>query len=117
MLYLDDAGFVWLRLASIGAILVRERRPHQLKNLLSTGTYRLYDVMDEPELTDEPHLELQVGADVWQGYLLPVGLPDNQKPRRRIIPTEQTITHNPTFTENTRLRQGTITLAKGGAET
>lgn len=115
MLYLDDAGFAWIRSPSIGSILVRERRAHQPKDILSLGTYRLYDVVDEPELTDEPHLELEVGNNTWQGYLLPVGLPDNQTPRRRIIPTDQTITHNPTFTDNTRLRQGTITLAKGGS--
>jgi hypothetical protein len=51
----------------------------------------MYLVKDEPNLSDLTHLELLVGEGVWQGYLLPIGLPNGVK-RRKIIPTKEIIT-------------------------
>ena len=59
---------------------------------MAVGKYRLYKVMDDPNLTDTWHLELAVGNGLWQGYLLPTGLPNNRKKRNRIIPTDELIT-------------------------
>jgi len=60
--------------------------------MLSLGQFRLYDVKDEPKLTDLIHLELFVGGGLWQGYLLPTGLPTDKDKRNRIIPTDELIT-------------------------
>lgn len=84
--------FAWIYAATIGEILVTSHRPHIIDHTLALGKYRLYDVKDEPKLTDLTHLELFVGEGVWQGYLLTTGLPTGQKERGRIIPTNETIT-------------------------
>jgi hypothetical protein len=47
--------------------------------------------MDEAHLTDQQHLELNVGDHTWQGYLLPTGLPTPDKKRVRIIATNEGI--------------------------
>jgi hypothetical protein len=52
----------------------------------------MYDVKDESTLTDLVHLELHAGIGIWQGYLLPTGLPAGSKIRNRIIPTKEIIT-------------------------
>ena len=52
----------------------------------------LYKVKDEPNFVDLFHLELLVGEGVWQGYLLPTGLPTAEKKRNRIIPAKEVIT-------------------------
>jgi hypothetical protein len=54
-------------------------------------------VKDEPKLSDNQHIELEVGLDAWQGYLLLTGLPDDDKKRTRIVPTGELITGNPNF--------------------
>lgn len=87
----DEKKFAWINAADIGEILVTTHKAMRTDNLLSIGKYRIYDVKDEPELTDLAHLELFVGEGVWQGYLLPLGLPTDTKKRGRVIPTEETI--------------------------
>lgn len=97
ILYLDSVVYAWLEPTGIGEILVTSYDKHKADCVLSVGQYTLYDVVDEPELSDQLHLELEVGEQTWQGYLLPTGLPDHDKKRRRIIPTHETITGNPLF--------------------
>ncbi len=97
ILYLDDVVFAWLEPAGIGEILVASHDKHAADCVLSVGQYTLYDVVDEPDLSDQLHLELEAGMQMWQGYLLPTGLPDDDKKRRRIIPTHEVITGNPQF--------------------
>lgn len=92
ILYLDDEAFAWVRARGIGNILVASHNPHRLDSLLSLGRYNLYDVEHEAALTDLQHLELEVGSEAWQGYLLPTGLPTDKRTRTRIIPTPQLIT-------------------------
>ena len=60
--------------------------------VIASGKYRLYKVKDEPNFVDLFHLELLVGEGVWQGYLLPTGLPTAEKKRNRIIPAKEVIT-------------------------
>lgn len=84
--------FVWINAAPIGEILVASHKPHKIDHILAIGKYRIYEVKDEPQLTDLIHLELFVGDGIWQGYLLPTGLPGNEKKRNRIIPTKEIIT-------------------------
>lgn len=92
VLILDEAKkFAWINVSDIGEILVTTHKTLRTDNLLSIGKYRLYDVRDEPELTDLIHLELLVGDGMWQGYLLPLGMPTDVKKRGRVIPTEETI--------------------------
>jgi len=85
--------FVWINAAGIGEILVASHNPHKTDHMLAVGKYRLYEVKDEPKLTDLIHLELMVGDGIWQGYLLTKGLPNiDDKKRVRIIPTKEVIT-------------------------
>lgn len=92
ILSLDDKQvFAWIHAAPIGEILVSSHKPHKSDHILAKGKYRVYDVKNEPDLTDLLHLELLVGDGDWQGYLLPLGLPNGVR-RRRIIPTKEVIT-------------------------
>lgn len=91
ILYLDSACFAWVEPPNIGEILVGSHNIHKTDCVLSLGRYRLYDVDDEPNLSDQIHLELEVGNGKWQGYLLLSGLPNMQKKRGRIIPTGEVI--------------------------
>ena len=86
----DKLNFAWVNAPPIGEILVSSYKSHKTDHVLSVGKFRLYDVEEEKELTDVNHLELLVGDGVWQGYLLPLGLPNGIR-RRRIIPTSEII--------------------------
>lgn len=97
VLSLDGKGYAWIYPRNIGEILVTTLKDNPSNNILSAGRYRIYDVVDEPDLTDLEHLELQYGQNLWQGYLLLTGLPTGTKKRVRIIPTDQIITGNPLF--------------------
>lgn len=102
ILYLGTAAYAWVEPKRIGEILVTTHGMHKTDCVLSTGHYRLYDVDQEPHLSDNQHLELEVGKDHWQGYLLLTGLPDDRKTRSRILPTHELITGNRRFS---RIRQ------------
>ncbi len=95
ILVLGNKEFAWLKVGGVGEILVTTHKSHKQDHMLSVGQYRLYAVKDEPNLVDEPHLELHTGKRKWQGYLLPTGLPTNKKKRALIIPTPEVIS-NPT---------------------
>jgi len=97
VLYLDNDIYAWVEPVHIGEILVISHKVHPTDCVLSLGDYCLYDVEDEPALSDLPHLELEVGKDSWQSYLLLTGLPDDHKKRGRIVPTKEYITGNPKF--------------------
>ena len=92
ILSLGGSTFAWVDLEGIGEILVTSQKPHDTDTTLALGKYKLYDVEDEPKLSDQQHLELDVGKGSWQSYLLPTGLPHGRKVRSRIIPTKETIT-------------------------
>lgn len=93
ILILDDKDtFAWINAADIGEILVTSHNPHKADSIWSMGKYRLYEVDNEAKYTDQPHLELAIGLGNWQGYLLPHGLPTDEKKRNRIIPTTEVIT-------------------------
>lgn len=88
----NEKIFAWVDAQGIGEILVSSHGTHHTDSILAIGKYRLYEVEDEPELTDLLHLELFVGSGKWQGYLLPTGLPNEKDTRNRIIPTTEIIT-------------------------
>lgn len=91
ILTLDNkAIYAWPN-TTVGEILVTSSKGHKIDCVLSVGEYRLYQVKDEPNLVDLTHLELQVGPKLWQGYLLPTGLPTKSNIRNRVIPTQETI--------------------------
>jgi hypothetical protein len=93
ILMLDDKEkFAWIKAQGIGDILVLTKKVFIPGLIVSQGSYRLYKVKAEPDLTDLEHLELLVGNEKWQGYLLPTGLPTDKKKRNRIIPTKEIIT-------------------------
>lgn len=93
VLILDNKEtFAWINAENIGEILVTSRKTLKEDNLLAVGKYRLYDITDEPKFTDQQHLELQVGCGFWQGYLLPTGLPSDEKKRNRVITTSELLT-------------------------
>lgn len=89
--------FILTGIEGIGDILAVTRRPHRVHAVLSAGEYRIYSVDDEPKLSDQLHMELEIGREQWQGYLLPTGLPEGEKLRSRIIPTTERVTDNPVF--------------------
>lgn len=91
VLVLGRRAYAWINAAGIGEILVATHNPLLTDTVLALGKYRLYDVDDEPRLSDQQHLELAVGEDTWQGYLLPTGLPKGEKRRSRVIPTSEVI--------------------------
>ncbi len=93
ILTLDDVQkYAWIYAADIGEILIASHSTHKTDHILASGAYRLYDVKDEPGLTDLQHLELFVGNSTWQGYLLTTGLPTKENKRNRIIPCKEIIT-------------------------
>lgn len=94
ILHLDGDAYAWVEPVNIGEILVTTHIVHKTDCVLSIGRYHLYTVEHVPNLVDTTHLELEVGASRWQGYLLPTGLPDDRKTRSRIIPTHEIITGN-----------------------
>ena len=87
----NDHTYFWLQAKGIGEIVGITTKSHDTKSILSAGNYRLYKVADEPEFSDQVHLELSIGQGNWQGYLLPNGLPTNTENRHRIIPTHEVI--------------------------
>ncbi len=99
VLYLDNAIFAWPETKQYGEMLVVSHRIHKTDRLLGMGHYNIYSVENEPNISDNMHLELEVGKGCWQGYLLLTGLPDNHKIRGRIIPTNEVITGNPRFND------------------
>lgn len=92
ILYLDDTIYAWPETKLYGEMLVASHRLHKSDRILATGRYNLYEVDDEPAISDTMHLELEAGRGVWQGYLLLTGLPNKHKLRCRIIPTHEVIT-------------------------
>lgn len=93
ILMLDKSkAYAWVNVLDFGEILVSSHRAHKTNNVLAVGKFRLYDVKDEPKLTDLQHLELLVGDGKWQGYLLPTGIPTTKNTKKRIIPTKELIT-------------------------
>lgn len=93
ILVLDkEKTYAWVNASGIGEILVATHKKHEVDHILAMGKYRLYDIKDEPKLTDLQHLELLVGHGTWQGYLLPSGLPSEGKKRNRLVPTDEVIT-------------------------
>jgi len=84
--------YAWIHIHNDGEILVTSYIWHTIDHKLSVGSYRLYKVKDEKGLTDQIHLELSIGQGLWQGYLLPYGLPTDKKKRNKIIPTSELIT-------------------------
>jgi hypothetical protein len=92
ILYLGSRAYAWIFAHDIGEILVASHRPHKADCVLASGIFRLYKVEDDPRFADVQHLELHVGDNEWQGYLLLTGLPTNQRTRSRLIPTHECIT-------------------------
>lgn len=105
VLYLDTDMYAWIEPKGIGEILVTSRRHHRTDCILSMGGYHMYKVEDDPTLSDHIHLELEVGKNAWQGYLLLTGLPTRQRPKTRIIPTDEVITNNPGHLDRYTLHQ------------
>ncbi len=93
ILILGEKQFAWIKAEGIGEILVTSHNQKlETDTLLSVGKYKIYEIKDEPNYRDNPHLELEVGEGERQGYLLLTGLPDDEDKRNRIIPTEELIT-------------------------
>lgn len=92
ILYLDDETYAWINAKNIGEILVSSHNPHKTDCVLSMGNYWIYDVVDEPDLSDHIHLELAVGNGRRQGYILLSGLPGPDNQRVRVIPTHELVT-------------------------
>lgn len=106
ILYLDHKTYAWVEIVGLGEILIASHKAHKTDCVLGVGEYHIYDVIDEPTLSDQLHLELEVGHRAWQGYLLLTGLPTATKKRKRIVPTREIIAGNPAY----RRRKETVKL-------
>lgn len=92
ILELIEVGtYAWINAGEIGEILVLSSEYPKLYTL-ATGSFRIYEVKDDPQYTDTIHLELFTGKNSWQGYLLPTGLPNKTHIRARIVPLGELIT-------------------------
>ncbi|MBN1369509.1 MAG: hypothetical protein JW954_04660 [Dehalococcoidaceae bacterium] len=91
-IYNGKSDYVWERDKDIR---IRSAGQHggRVFCTLAAGKYRLYQVKDEPGLASQLHLELLVGEGIWQGFLLPEGLPGDLE-AKPMIPVEETITRN-----------------------
>lgn len=104
MLVLDEKNvYAWIHAKGIGEILVSSHKDNVTDHVLAVGEYRLYEIRQEKGLSDQIHLELLVGKGMWQGYLLPNGLPTIKKKRNRIIPTKERITYVGQLQQSTSL--------------
>ena len=91
IIVLDNQGYHWDTAKGIGEILTLCKTPHKEDHTLVQGNFKLFEVKNEPKLVDLQHLELSVGKNKWQGYLLLTGLPNKNKLRSRIIATKELI--------------------------
>lgn len=92
ILILDEHNtYAWINIKGIGEMLVSSHKNHKADYTLNIGNYRIYKVKNEPHLSDHIHLELSIGRNNWQGYLLLTGLPTEAENRNRIIPTKEII--------------------------
>ena len=92
ILTLDKAqSFAWID-NKLNKLQTRHEQSTDGNHVLSLGKYRLYEVKDEPNLTDLLHLELSAGEGLWQGYLLSDDLPQNDQNKVQIKPTKEAIT-------------------------
>ncbi|HEY1063901.1 MAG TPA: hypothetical protein VGE30_01235 [Candidatus Saccharimonadales bacterium] len=110
ILYLNSKSYAWIFVPKIGSLLIYSTSPHKVRDVLSTGRFYIYDVDNEPHLSDQLHLELETGKEDWQGYLLPTGLPEPDNTTKLFIPTHEVITHNPAH--RIRYRRGSASNYK-----
>lgn len=91
ILYLGEQGYHWAYAPKIGHLLTFCKHAHKQWYVINQGSYKIYEVKDDPKLVDLKHLQLSIGKNQWQGYLLLTDLPSYRKIRRRIEPTEELI--------------------------
>lgn len=75
----DERMFSWSGTGGKGSLKQRKTAPGLKHEFLSSGSYRVYNVEHEKNLTDGIHLELHVDERIWQPYLLPSGFPKDDK--------------------------------------
>lgn len=97
VLFLGSDTYAWEEPIGKGELVAIAHEVQVTDLTLSIGQFRLYGACSEPELSGVPHLELEIGKNSWQGFLLPTGLPKNSDARARIVPTEEVITSNSRF--------------------
>jgi hypothetical protein len=89
----DKDRFAWMHAGDkIGEILVSTRKKFADHYTLARGKFRIYEVRNRDKQNTGTHLELYIGEGMWQGFLLPKGLPKGRDIRNKIIPTHQVIT-------------------------
>jgi hypothetical protein len=69
-LVLGKQGYHWTLAKGIGEILTFCKSIHKESYTITTGKFKLYQVKNEEKLVDLQHLELSIGDEKWQGYLL-----------------------------------------------
>lgn len=99
VLYLDDAVYLWQYEPGTGDVLVLIGYQYPAGYTLACGNYRVYEVTDEPRFSGHIHLELYLGDQHWQGYVLEAGLPPKHS-QSFIAPTAEVITKKTSWTED-----------------
>lgn len=91
-LMLDDKSvFLWRNTGCNGNLEYIKLDPNQICCLFSANNYRLYDVVNEPDLKNGIHLELYAGKRRWQAYLLTKGLPTVKTKKKPITNIDEVI--------------------------
>lgn len=93
ILFIDDKNaYSWKNANCSGDLVYLKLDTDKICCFLSVGNWRLYEIKDEPGLTNGNHFELNVGKGKWQGYLLPKGFPTPLNKRAHISQTSEIIT-------------------------
>lgn len=83
-------NFSWAK-SQKGELLFSTKKNFKNLKKIRSGTYRLYDVENEKDLTGLQHLELFIEDGFWKGYLLSSGLKKDNS-QTKIIATREIIT-------------------------
>lgn len=97
ILTLRERTFSWAKNGEKDELIPTSYIPAEKDYILAIGKYRLYDVKDEFDLADVPHLELLVGEGKWQGYIVPSGIPSGKRKQSVIMPTGEIITKTKSY--------------------
>ena len=111
VLYLNDEIYEFVTPNRIRSSF---RKYHKSDCVLSAGRFQIYFVSVENHITEHWHLELEVGANIWQGYLLPQGLPGEEFYVTRLLPTSEIISKNRKVTRKIPTSKQIINGINGG---
>ena len=88
----ENKAYLWKNSGCTGSLQQANFDTGNICCTLSANNYRLYDVINEPNLTKGIHLELYAGRGKWQSYLLSNGLPTVKEKKKSLSKIDEVIT-------------------------